>query len=94
MRKVRISKLSLLLIAALVGGALLIEHGNRIRIEAKAPAERPPGVATACPFNESVPFSPECMDFIQASRMVERRRVVAPSRDALDHSPELPARRP
>jgi len=86
-----LSKIDLLLIAAAVGGALLIEHGNRTRIEAPAPTDAPPVTVVACPANESVPFSPECMAFIQGSTMPEAPgRLTAPPDGALADSPEQP----
>jgi len=85
-----LSKLDLLLIAAFVAGAIMIEHENHTRIEAPKPAKTSAQPAPACPFNESVPFSPECMAFIQGSREPVDIRRSNGADIASAVSPELP----
>jgi hypothetical protein len=60
-----ITRFNILLVAAIAGGVLWIEHAHRITIEAAAPAEVAGRDATLCPANESVPFSADCMAYIQ-----------------------------
>jgi hypothetical protein len=56
-----------LVLAAIAVGLLWIEYARRIRIEAPTPAGASAPAVAACPANESVPFSPECMAFIQGA---------------------------
>lgn len=51
--------------AVATGGVLWIEHAHRTRIEISTPTEVAGRNATICPGNESVPFSVDCMIFIQ-----------------------------
>jgi hypothetical protein len=87
-----VSKLNLAVFAAAVGGLVWVEHAHRIRIEAPTPVE----VAQrngACPENESVPFSLECMTFIQGGTGPSLHlRVNGPDGVSPDlpPSPELP----
>jgi hypothetical protein len=61
-----ISKLDLLVVAVVAAGFLWVEHGHRVRLEAPPPAAAASGPpAAGCPANESVPFSADCMAFIQ-----------------------------
>ena len=81
-----VGKLNLVILAAAVGGVLWIEHANSIRIEPSAEvAERNVAV---CPENESVPFSADCMMFIQrgVGSAVHLREIVVDGAE----SPELP----
>jgi hypothetical protein len=59
-----LSKLDLALVAVIAGGMLWIEHGHRIGIETPAAAETAAPAASVCPDNDSVPFSPDCIAFI------------------------------
>jgi uncharacterized membrane protein len=85
-----ISKLNIVLLAAVAGGVLWIERSHHIKIEASTPAEVTTRAPALCPENESVPFSADCMAFIQGSvGSVVRRSINAA--DALSaESPELP----
>ena len=84
-----VSKLNLVILAAVVGGVVWVEHAQRIKIEMSTPAERAGVDAAACPENESVPFSADCMKFIQGLGSDVRPR--ANAADAvLAESPELP----
>jgi hypothetical protein len=76
-----ITRSKLLVLAAIAVALLWIEHSRGIRIEAPTPAEVS-AQAAGCPANESTPFSPECMAFIQgALEPPDRRRLNHP--DAL-----------
>ena len=80
-----LSRRTLLVAAALVAGALFIESRNHVRI-APAPGV-PPSTSFDCPTNESVPFSPECMAFING-RLADLPRPM--NADVSAESPELP----
>ena len=85
-----VAKLNLVIVAAAAGGLLWIEHAQRIRIDAPAPAEIAARDAAICPQNESVPFSPDCMTFIQGVAGSDLRSRVGAVDGALADSPELP----
>jgi hypothetical protein len=50
-----------LIVIAVVGGALWIEHGHRIVIDAPTRAEP---ASPACPDNDNVPYSASCIRFL------------------------------
>ena len=57
-----------MIVAAVAGGALWIEHRHHVVIDAPASAElaaRAP--AAACPDNDNVPYSPGCIVFLGSS---------------------------
>jgi hypothetical protein len=84
-----ISRLNLVILAAVAGAVVWIEHAQHIKIEISTPAERAGTNAVVCPENESVPFSADCMIFIQGGVGLD-----VPARlnaaDASAESPELP----
>jgi uncharacterized membrane protein len=86
----RAGKLNLVILAAVAGGMVWVEHSHRITAEATAPADVASGNAAICPENESAPFSADCMTFIQggAGPNVDPRANAADR--ALADSPELP----
>jgi hypothetical protein len=85
-----VAKLNLAILAAAVGGVLWIEHAQRIRIEISTPAEVPGRNAAICPENESVPFSADCMMFIQGGVRPDVHLRANAADGALAESPELP----
>ena len=85
-----VAKLNLVVVAAAAGGLLWIEHAQRIRIELPAPAEIAARDAAICPENESVPFSADCMTFIQGAAGPATRPRVGAVDGAPADSPELP----
>jgi hypothetical protein len=85
-----VSKLNLAILAAAVGGVMWIEHAHRITIEMPAPAERAGANTPACPENESVPFSADCMLYIQGGVGSEVRPRLNAADAALADSPERP----
>jgi hypothetical protein len=85
-----IAKLNLVILAAAVGGVLWIEHANRIQIETQTPVELAGANAAICPENESVPFSADCMMFIQGGAAPDLARRPNAADGALPESPELP----
>ncbi len=60
-----VSRLNLVILAAAAGGVLWVEHSHRITIEPSAPADVAAASDAVCPVNESVPFSQDCLKFIQ-----------------------------
>ncbi len=85
------TKFNVLLLAAVAGGVLWIEHANRIKIEASAPAEVAGREAAPCPANESVPFSADCMAYIQGGGVQpDGRRPAIAADGATAGSSELP----
>jgi hypothetical protein len=88
-----VSKLDLVVVvAAIAGGLLWIEHGHRVIIETPAGAAFSAPVATVCPDNENVPYSADCIAFMQggvaSSDMRWRTSVVesAPAANAPGHT--------
>lgn len=56
------SKLDLaVIVAAILGGALWIEHGHRIVIDAPTRVEL---ASPACPDSDNVPYSASCIRFL------------------------------
>jgi hypothetical protein len=79
-----------IILAAVVGGVLWIEHSNHIKIETSTPTEVAERNTAVCPENESVPFSADCMMFIQGGVGSDVRLRVNAADGALAESPELP----
>jgi hypothetical protein len=84
------AKLNLVILVALAGGMLWIEHAHRITIEASAPVGVAGREAASCPENESVPFSADCMTFIQGGAESDVRWPAIAADGASAESPELP----
>jgi len=59
-----LSKLDLAIVAVVAGGMLWIEHEHRIIIATPAAAEVAPADASVCPTTDDVPFSADCIAFI------------------------------
>ncbi len=86
-----ITRFNVLLLAAIAGGVLWIEHAHRITIEASAPARLAGRDAAICPENESVPFSADCLAFIQGTGVQSGvRRPGNPLDGTSAELPELP----
>jgi hypothetical protein len=85
-----ITRFNVLVLAAVAGGVLWIENAHRVRIEAPAPVEASAQPTQACPANESVPFSPECMAFIQGTYQPAKLRRLIGGADESTSSSELP----
>jgi len=68
MKSLLVSKVDVALFAAMAFGALLIENGHRIAIVAPEPVERAAQQpAAACPDNDKVPYSTECLNFMKGA---------------------------
>ena len=62
------------IVAAIAGAVLWIEHGHRIVTDAPTPAELAASrAATACPDNENVPYGENCIVFMQGDAASDRR---------------------
>jgi hypothetical protein len=85
-----VSRLSLVIMAAAAGGVLWVEHSHRIKIEPSAPADVAAASNEVCPENESVPFSQDCLKFIQGGAGSNVRPRVTASDGLSVESPELP----
>jgi hypothetical protein len=57
-----LSKFDLAIVVVVAAGMFWIEHGHRISVVTATAAETP--AASACPDNDSVPFSADCIAFI------------------------------
>jgi hypothetical protein len=60
-----LSRLDLAIVAVLAGGLFWIEQEHRIIIATPAAAEVSSPAGSACPDNDSVPFSADCIAFIE-----------------------------
>jgi hypothetical protein len=60
----KVRKLDLIVLAAIMLGLVWIEHEHRVVIGSSAAAETASLTASACPDNDSVPFSADCIAFI------------------------------
>jgi hypothetical protein len=85
-----VSKLNLVILAAAAGGVAWIEHTHRITIAMRPPAKVAVASTPACPENESVPFSADCMRYIQGGAGSEVHPRLNAVDAALPDSPELP----
>jgi len=86
----RIGKLDLVILAAVIGGVFWVEHSHRIKIEMSTLPEVAGRDAVVCPENESVPFSADCMMFIQGRATPDLAQRPKASDGVLAESPELP----
>jgi hypothetical protein len=84
-----VAKLNLVILAGAASGVLWIESAHRIRIEVSTPAEVAVRDAAMCPENESVPFSADCMKFIQGTAVPDVLRASGTDGSFAD-SPEQP----
>jgi hypothetical protein len=75
-------KLDLVIVlAALAGGALWIEQGHRVVIDAPTAAELQLAAATAaCPENDTMPYDSRCLEYLNVPARPAARLVVVSSR--------------
>jgi hypothetical protein len=67
--------LDVVIVLAVAGGALWIEHGHSVVIDAPVAAEAlAPIAATPCPDNDTEPYSARCLEYLNAT---PKGRVVA-----------------
>jgi hypothetical protein len=64
-----LSKLDLAVVAVMAAGMLWIEHEHRIIIGTPAAVEIAPPGASVCPDTDDVPFSADCIAFIDGGVM-------------------------
>ena len=66
------------ILVAVAGGALWIERGHHVVIEAPAAKASSPAAAAACPDNDTLPYSARCLDFLNVPKEpVPRLQVTA-----------------
>jgi hypothetical protein len=66
-----------ILLAAVLGGALWIEQGHRVVIDAPAAVQvHSLAAAPACPDNDTVPYDARCLDFMNVLAEPALRRPV------------------
>jgi hypothetical protein len=68
-----VSKFNRTVAAAVAVAMLWIEHGHRVSIISPARVEA--AAATACPDDDSVPFSADCIAFIHGASLAARSKV-------------------
>ena len=89
-----VSKVDLAVVAALVAGcAFWIERGHRITIDAPTPSELAASPPAACPDNDRVPYSADCLAFLKGNSESEIGwRIATAEREpkALVYSTERP----
>ena len=80
------------IVAVVAVGMLWIEHGHRIVVATPASADDTPATA-ACPDSDSVPFSADCIAFIEGGAASNIRAITAarPPEVADPASPACPA---
>jgi hypothetical protein len=64
-----LSRIDLAVIAVVAGGLLWVEHAHRVVIATPAAAEV--ALPAICPDTDSVPFSADCLKFIEGGAMPE-----------------------
>jgi hypothetical protein len=85
-----------IILAGFAGGALWVEQGHRVVIDAPTPgqAERP--AAAVCPDNDTVPYDARCLDYLSVTTQNGHQRVAAlqspsapacPDNDRVPYSP-------
>jgi hypothetical protein len=81
--------LVLVIVLALTGGALVIEHGHSVVIDAPAAAElQTQTAAAACPENDTLPYDSRCLDFLKVpTEVTPRLRVVVGARQDVQPAP-------
>jgi hypothetical protein len=83
-----LSKLDVAVVACLAVGMLWIEHGHRISIVTPTAVET--SAASACPDNDSVPFSADCIAFIESGASPAARPRMSVTASAPNASPDAP----
>jgi hypothetical protein len=68
-----VSKLDVAVVAVMAVALLRLEHGHRIVIGTPAPAEAAPQAAAVCPATDDVPFSADCIKFIDGGTWPDRQ---------------------
>jgi hypothetical protein len=79
------------IVAAIAGAVLWIEHGHSIVTDAPTPAELTASrAAMACPDNENVPYGETCIVFMQGDVASDRRWWVNSGESTPAVSPDAP----
>jgi hypothetical protein len=64
-----LSKLDLALVAVVAAGMLWFEHDHRVFVGTPAAAAATPPAASVCPDTDDVPFSADCIKFIDGGEL-------------------------
>jgi hypothetical protein len=83
-----LSKFDLTIVVVVAVGMLWIERGHRISIATPIAAETP--AASACPDKDSVPFSADCIAFIDGGVSAAARTRMSVVASAPTASPDAP----
>jgi hypothetical protein len=83
-----LSKFDLAVVVVVAAGMLWIEHGHRVSIAVPVAAETP--AASACPDSDSVPFSADCIAFIDGGVTPSARTRMSVAASAPSASPDAP----
>jgi hypothetical protein len=81
-------KLDLAVVALVAAGLLWIEHDHRVFIGTPAAAEVAPPAASVCPESDSVPFSADCIAFIDGGALPDIPARVSQAANAAAASPD------
>ena len=77
-----------LILAAVVGGAFVIEQGHHRVIDAPAAAEAVTlSAPAACPENDTVPYSAACLEFLKVPGEPAARVQVTMRKEPVDPAP-------
>jgi hypothetical protein len=77
------------IVAAIAGAALWIEHGHHVNIETPPGAAFIASVGAACPDNDNVPYSARCLAFLTGATEIGMRwRIRAEERPTVMHAEE------
>ena len=82
-------KLGLVIVLAVTGGVLWIEHGHRVVIDAPVAAEAlAPAAATPCPDNDTMPYDARCLEYLKvATQPAPRARLAVVIRGDVQPAP-------
>jgi hypothetical protein len=85
-----LSKFDLAIVVFVAAGMLWIEHGHRTSIATPIAAEAP--AASACPDNDSVPFSADCIAFIDGGASAAAARTPVNAMTSASAAPPIARR--
>src|SRR6185369_14433542 len=80
------AKLDLAIVVVVACGALGVEYGNNIVMDVPADTDRPALAAAAqCPDNDSMPYTPNCLIFMQGKPASDVGRKPAAEKNMVAH---------
>jgi hypothetical protein len=87
-----LSRFDLALVTVIAAGLLWIEHEHRIIIATPAAAEIAPPAASVCPDTDDVPFSADCIKFIDGGVLPDIHLPASAASSATAASPDAHGR--